>query len=354
MFPYLKTSFLVAATALALFGGHAWAADPVRIQGAGATFPAPLYSKWIEEYGKLNPNVKIDYSAVGSGTGIANITNRIVQFGASDAPLTAAQEKAAPAKLLHLPTVAGPAVLIYNIKGVSNLKLNGEVLANIYLKKITKWNDPAITKLNAGTTLPNAPIVVVHRSDGSGTSYIFTDYLSKVSKQWNDDLGPNTAPDWPTGIAGKGSDGVTAAVKNSEGSIGYVELAYAKKNNLLYATQINKDGKDAPPTIDAVNAAAKAALAKFPDDMKVSITDAPGADSYPISGFTYLLVYEDMSYLKDKTQATETLKFIRWCETDGQAMAADLGYAKLPQDAQDKVVLKLKSIKFDGQPLLTN
>ena len=352
MFTILKTSILAAAAALALFGGNALAADPVRIQGAGATFPAPLYSKWIEEYGKLHPDVKIDYSAVGSGTGIANITNRIVQFGASDAPLTDKQEKDAPAKLLHLPTVAGPAVMIYNIKGVDKLKLNGAVLADIYLKKITKWNDPKIAALNAGTKLPDAPIVVVHRSDGSGTSYIFTDYLSKVSKQWSDDIGPNTAPDWPTGIAGKGSDGVTAAVKNSEGSIGYVELAYAKKNNLSYTTQVNKDGKEVQPTVDAVDAAAKAALSKFPDDMKVSITDAPGADVYPICGFTYLLVYQDLSYTKDKALATETLKFIRWCETDGQAMAAGLGYSKLPKDAQDKVVAKLKSITFDGQALL--
>ena len=348
MFSMLKTSLVAAA--VAFLGTSAMAADPVRIQGAGATFPAPLYNKWIEEYGKLHPEVKIDYSAVGSGTGIANITNRIVQFGASDAPMNKEQEGKAPAPLLHLPTVAGPAVMIYNIKGVSTLKLNGDVVANIYLKKITNWSDPKIAALNPGTALPSEPIVVVHRSDGSGTSYIFTDYLSKVSKTWNDDIGPNTAPDWPTGIAGKGSDGVTAAVKNSEGAIGYVEVAYAKKNNLSFATQINKDGKQVQPTVDAVNAAAKTTT--FPDNMKVSITDASGPDAYPISGFTYLLVYEDMSWTKDKAVATETLKFIKWCETDGQTFAADLGYSKLPKEAQDKVVAKLKTIKFDGQPLL--
>jgi phosphate transport system substrate-binding protein len=352
MFSMLKTSLCAAfaVAALAFSGGTAHA--QVRIQGAGATFPAPLYNKWIEEYGKTNSNVKIDYSAVGSGTGIANITNRIVQFGASDAPLNPTQDKALPAKILHLPTVAGPVVMIYNIKGVDKLKLDGDVIAGIYLKQIKTWNDPKIAAINPGVTLPNAPIVVVHRSDGSGTSYIFTDYLSKVSKQWETDIGANTAPDWPVGIAGKGSDGVTAAVKNSEGSIGYVELAYAEKNKLSYATQINKDGKEVKPTIDAVNAAAKSALAKFPEDMKVSITNAAGADSYPICGYTYLLVYEDLSYTKDKAQATETLKFILWCETEGQKFAADLGYAKLPQDAQDKVVAKLKAITFDGAALL--
>ena len=352
MFQLLKSTLCAAFAVAALVFSGGTAQAQTRIQGAGATFPAPLYNKWIEEYAKVNPSAKIDYSAVGSGTGIANITNRIVQFGASDAPLNAAQEKALPAPALHLPTVAGPVVMIYNIKGVDNLKLNGDVLANIYLKKITSWDDPKIAALNPGAKLPKSPIVPVHRSDGSGTSYIFTDYLSKVSKPWNDDIGANTAPDWPTGIAGKGSDGVTAAVKNSEGSIGYVELAYAEKNKLSYATQINKDGKEVKPTIDAVNAAAKAALAKFPDNMKVSITEAPGADSYPICGFTYVLVYEDLSYMKDKALATETLKFIQWCETDGQEFAAALGYAKLPPDAKDKVVAKLKTIKFDGAALL--
>ena len=353
MFNLLKASLCAAVAAAFLAVTSAPAIAETRIQGAGATFPAPLYAKWIEEYGKLHPDIKIDYSAVGSGTGIANITSRIVQFGASDAPLTDAQEKALPGKALHLPTVAGPAVLIYNIKGVTSLKLTGAVLADIYLKKITKWNDSRIISLNSGVKFPAAPndsIVVVHRSDGSGTSFIFTDYLSKVSKQWETDLGANTAPDWPVGIAGKGSDGVTAAVKNSEGSLGYVELAYAKKNNLSFATQINKDGKEVQPTIDAVNAAA--ATVTFPDNMKVSITNAAGATSYPISGFTYLLVYEDMSWTKDQAVALETVKFIQWCETDGQAMAADLGYSKLPKAAQDKVVAKLKTITFNGAPLL--
>lgn len=323
-----------------------------RIQGAGATFPAPLYAKWIEAYNKSHPDVKIDYQSIGSGGGISGISQRTVTFGASDAPMTDTQEKAAPAKLVHLPTVAGPAVLIYNIPSIKTLKLSGEVVADVYLKKITKWNDPKITAINAGTDLPNSPIVVVHRSDGSGTSFIFTDYLSKVSPEWLDKVGNATAVQWPVGLGGKGNDGVAAAVKNSPGSIGYVEFAFATKNSLSYATQINKDGKEVTASIDGVIAASTASLTQFPADMKVSIVNASGPDSYPICGYTYLLIYDDLSYLKDKAVATETLNFIKWCETDGQDMAKDLGYAKLPKDAQTKVLEKLKTIKFDGAPLL--
>jgi phosphate transport system substrate-binding protein len=347
----LWKSCLLAAAAAVLSLTPALRAE-TRIQGAGATFPAPLYQKWVEAYNKLHPDVKIDYQAVGSGGGIKGITDRTVQFGASDAPMSADQEKAAPAKLLHLPTVAGPEVMIYNLPGVATLKLNGEVIADIYGKKIRTWNDPRIAALNAGVALPASPIVVAHRSDGSGTTYIFTDYLSKVSPEWNEKVGKGTAVEWPVGIAAKGNDGVAAAVKNTAGGIGYVEYAFAKKNNIPFATQLNKDGKEVPPSIDAINAAAAASLSSFPEDMKVSITNAPGADSYPICGFTYLLVYQDLSYLKDKATAAAVLDFIKWCETDGQEMAADLGYAKLPKDAQTKVLEKLKTIQFNGEALL--
>lgn len=352
MFSMLKASLWVAvAAAVVAFGAGSAKAD-TRIQGAGATFPAPLYAKWVDEYQKLHPDVKVDYQAVGSGAGIKAITDRTVQFGASDAPMSADQEKAAPAKLLHLPTVAGQIVMIYNLPGVNGLKMNGDLVEQIYNKQIRTWNDEKIKALNPGLNLPAMPIVVAHRSDGSGTTFIFTSYLSAVSKDWADKVGKGTAIDWPVGIGGKGNDGVAAAVKNTTGGFGYVEYAYAKKNSLAYAVEINKAGKEVEPTVENIVSAASASLTMFPPDMKVSIVDASGDKSYPICGFTYLLVYDDLSYMKDKNLATQTLQFIMWCETDGQKMAADLGYAKLPDDAASQVVAKLKAIKFDGELLL--
>jgi phosphate transport system substrate-binding protein len=341
---------LVGAAALVFSLGAAAQAE-TRVQGSGATFPAPLYAKWVETFNKDNPDVKIDYQAIGSGGGIKAITDHTVQFGASDAPLSADQEKAAPG-IVHLPTVAGPVVLIYNLPSVPNLKVNGEIISGIYLKEIKKWNDPKIAALNPGAQLPNNPIVVAHRSDGSGTTFIFTDFLSKVSQAWASGPSKGTAVDWPVGIAAKGNDGVTAAVKNSVGGFGYVEFAYAKKNNLTFATLVNSDGKEVQPSVDSVNASAAASMSSFPADFKVSITNASGAGAYPICGFTYLLVYQDLSYLKDKAVAQALLNYIKWAETDGQEMAAALGYAKLPKDAQDKVLEKLKTFTFDGQPLL--
>jgi phosphate transport system substrate-binding protein len=323
-----------------------------RIQGAGATFPAPLYAKWTQTYNNAHPDVKVDYSAIGSGGGIKSITDRVVQFAGSDAPMTKDQESKAPATLLHLPTVAGPVVLTYNLPGLSSdIKIDGDTLANIYLNKITKWNDPKLVALNAGVALPDAPIVVVHRSDGSGTTFVFTNYLSKVSADWKENVGNATSVQWPTGLGGKGNDGVAAAVKNTQGGIGYIELAYALKNKLPFATQINKDGKEVRASIAGVESAIAHSVTDFPADLKVSITDASGPDSYPICGFTYFLVYDDLSYLQDKGLAQNTVDFINWCETDGQNAANELGYAKLPKDAQDKVLAKIKAIKFDGEPL---
>lgn len=326
-----------------------------RIQGSGATFPAPLYAKWVQAYNAGHPEVKIDYQAVGSGAGIKGITDRTVMFAGSDAPMTADQEKSAGASgahVLHLPTVAGPVVLTYNVPGVNELKIDGPTLADIFLGKVEKWNDGKLNALNAGANLPDMPITVVHRSDGSGTTFIFTNYLSKVSPDWSSKAGNATAVEWPTGSAGKGNDGVAAAVKKTEGAIGYVEWAYATKQKLPYALQVNKSGKAMQASIEGVQAAAAAEAASFPADMKVSITDAAAADAYPIAGFTYLLVYDDLSYLKDKAAAQQLLNFILWCETDGQGMAKDQGYAALPKDAQEKVIAKLKTITFDGEALL--
>ncbi len=339
---------VIFASALLALGARA---ESVTIQGAGATFPAPLYAKWIEAYNKANPNTKIDYQAIGSGGGIKGITDRTVQFAGSDAPMTDDQLKGAPAPVLHIPTVSGPVVMIYNLPTVKELKLDGSVIAEIFMGKITKWNDPKIAALNSGAELPAKDIVVAHRSDGSGTSWIFTNYLSKVSDAWKAKVGNATSVKWPVGLGGKGNDGVAAAVKGVEGGIGYTELAFAEKSKLPFATQINKNGKPVIASVDGVVAAAKNSVAQFPPDMRVSITDAPGDDSYPICGFTYLLVYQDMSYLKNKDQASEVLKFIHWGVTDGQAMAKP-NYAPLPAEVQEKVTTELKKIVFDGQPLL--
>ncbi|HLX64299.1 MAG TPA: phosphate ABC transporter substrate-binding protein PstS [Planctomycetota bacterium] len=332
-------------------GGGTPSSGTISIQGAGATFPAPLYAKWIVAFNTANPNVKADYQSIGSGGGIKGITDRTVQFGASDGPMTDEQLKAAPAKILHLPTVSGPEVMIYNLPSVKEvLKLNGEVIAEMYLGTIKKWNDPKIAALNAGVALPDKDVVVAHRSDGSGTTWIFTNYLSKVSPEWKTKVGNATSVQWPVGVGGKGNEGVAAAAKGVEGGIGYVEMAYVEKSGLPYATQINKAGKPVRASVDGVVAAAKNST-EVPEDMRVSITDAPGDESYSICGYTYLLVYEDMSYLKNQAQAEAVMKFIHWGLTDGQAMAKP-SYAPLSDELQKKVLEKLKTIMYDGKPLM--
>ncbi|HLX64298.1 MAG TPA: phosphate ABC transporter substrate-binding protein PstS [Planctomycetota bacterium] len=340
---------LCAVLACALIGAGAHA-ETITIQGAGATFPAPLYAKWVAKYNADHPNVKVDYQAIGSGGGIKGITDRTVQFGASDGPLTDDQLKAAPGAIIHIPMVSGPEVMIYNLPTVKEtLKLNGDVIAGMYLGKITKWNDPKIAALNPGVALPDIDLVVTHRSDGSGTTWIFTNYLSKVSAEWKTKVGNATSVKWPVGLGGKGNDGTAASVKGVPGGIGYVELAFADKAGLPYATQINKAGKEVRASVDGVIAAAKNST-EIPEDMRVSITDAPGDDSYPISGFTYLLVYQDMSYLKNKEQAMEVVKFINWCLTEGQSMAKP-NYAPLADAVQKKAIEKVKSIIVDGVAL---
>jgi phosphate transport system substrate-binding protein len=351
MFNSWKPS-LLAAVATLVFAGAAQAADPVKISGTGATFPAPLYAKWVEAYNKGHAASQLGYSGTGSGAGIKAVTDRTAEFAGSDAPMTQAQEKAAPAPILHIPTVAGPAVMIYNVPGVAKLTLDGNTISGIFLNKIKNWNDPKIAALNAGAILPDMPIVVVHRSDGSGTSFIFTDYLSKVSADWKSKVGKGTTVQWPVGLGGQGNAGVASQVKSTEGGIGYVEWAYATAQKLPFADVVNKDGKAVTASIASVEAASAASLKEFPADFKVSITDAPGAASYPICGFTYLLVYQDLSYMKNKDQAQGLVNYIQWCVTDGQKLAGENGYAALPKDAQTKVLEKLKTIVFDGKPLL--
>jgi phosphate transport system substrate-binding protein len=321
------TAALLAALVLML-GGWRPAAAQVLINGAGATFPYPLYSKWFDVYTKVDPSVHFNYQSIGSGGGIKQLLARTVDFGASDAPMKDEQLAKAPEPILHFPTVLGAVVLTYNVPGITGtLRLTGPVIADIYLGKISKWNDPALAKLNPALTLPEQSIVVCHRSDGSGTSYIFTDYLSKVSEEWNKEPGKSTSVKWPIGLGGKGNEGVTALVQQTPGSIGYVELIYAINNKLPYATLQNHDGAWVEANLAGVTAAAAADAAQIPADFRVSITDAPGRDSYPLSSFTYLLVYAKQT---NATKGKALVGFLRWMLTDGQQYAPSLQYAPLP------------------------
>jgi phosphate transport system substrate-binding protein len=310
--------------------GGADASKRLQINGAGATFPNPIYSKWFSEYNKLHPDIAINYQSIGSGGGIQQVINQTVFFGATDGPMTDEQLKAAPGPILHFPTVLGAVVPVYNIAGVTeDLKFTGPVIADIYLGKIKKWNDPAIAKLNPGVKLPATEVTVVHRSDGSGTTYIFVDYLSKVSPEFKSQVGVATSVKWPAGVGGKGNEGVSGLVTQTPGSIGYVELIYALQNKIAFGSVQNAAGEFVKASVDAVTKAAAAAATTMPPDFRVSITNAQGAGAYPISSFTWILMYEDP---KDKASARAMVDFMRWALTDGQKYGADLGYAPLPDN----------------------
>jgi len=313
-----------------------------QINGAGATFPAPIYSKWFSEYGKMK-GVAINYQPIGSGGGIRQLTNQTVFFGATDGPMTVDQMQGAPGKILHLPTVLGAVVPIYEIPNVNaELKFTGPLIADIFMGKILKWNDPAIVKLNPGVKLPDLDITVVHRSDGSGTSYIFADYLAKVSPEWAKTVGVSTAVKWPVGLGGKGSEGVTGLVKQTPGSIGYVELVYALQNKIDFGTVQNSAGEFVKASIPSVTAAAAAAVKAMPKDFRVSITNAPGKGVYPMASFTWMLFYESP---KDKAQGKVMVEFMKWALTDGQKFATDLGYAPLPPEIVKLELAALATIK---------
>jgi phosphate transport system substrate-binding protein len=321
----------------------------VTLQGAGATFPAPLYQKWLSEYGKLHPNAKMDYQSIGSGGGIKQIKEQTVDFGASDSPMTDQDLKSAPGEIVHIPTVLGAVVITYNLEGVNQpLRFSPEVIADIFLGKIKKWNDPKIAADNPGVTLPANDVTVVHRSDGSGTSAVFTDYLSKVSAEWKEKVGAGVSPSWPTGIGGKGNEGVTGQVKNTPNTVGYVELAYAAKNKLPVALIKNAAGTFIEPSIDAVTAAAAASAANMPDDLRISITNAQGAQAYPISSYTYILVYKNQ---KDAAKGKAIVDFLWWGLHEGENFAKDLLYAPLPPDVVKKAEAKINSVTANGAPL---
>jgi len=313
------------------------------INGGGATFPNPIYSKWFSEYNKLHPDVEINYQPQGSGFCIQQIQKQTVFFGATDGPMTQEQLLGAAGKVMHFPTVLGAVVPVYNIPNVSaELKFTGPLLADIFLGKVTRWNDPAITKLNPGVMLPNTDITIAHRSEGSGTTYIFVDYLAKVSPEWKMKVGVDTTVKWPVGLGGRGSDGVTSLVKQTPGAIGYVELIYALQNKITYGSVQNMAGEFVKGSVAAVTAAAAEAAAKMPADFRVSITNAPGKASYPISSFTWILLYENP---KDKAMAKTFVDFMNWMLVDGQKFANDLGYAPLPPQVVTLEKEALKKIK---------
>jgi phosphate transport system substrate-binding protein len=330
----------VAVGAVAALPASTAQAQTVQINGAGASFPYPIYAKWFSEYNKLHPDVEINYQSIGSGGGIRQLSNQTVFFGATDGPMTSDQLFAAPGPILHLPTVLGGVVPIYNIPGVTaQLKFTGKVLGDIIMGKITKWNDAAITGLNPGVNLPATDITVAHRSDGSGTTYIFVDYLSKVSPTFMKTVGVATSVNWPVGVGGKGNEGVAGLVKQTPGAIGYVELIYAKQNNIDYGSVQNMDGAFVTASIDSVTAAAAAAGKAMPKDFRVSITNAPGKDAYPIASFTWLLFYEHPG---DKKRGKVMVEFMKWALTDGQKFGKELGYSPLPPEV---VALEMEALK---------
>ena len=311
------------------------------LNGAGATFPYPMYSKWFSEYNKLHPDVQINYQSIGSGGGIRQVLNGTVDFGASDGPMSDEQLAQAKTKILHIPTVLGAVVPAYNVPGISGeVKFTPEALAGIFLGKITNWNDPAITKVNPGVNFPNQPIIVIYRSDGSGTTFIFTDFLSKISKDWASSVGKGTSVHWQIGMGGKGNEGVAGQIRQLQGSIGYVELIYAVENKITYGSVRNATGNFVKATLDGVTEAA-ASVKTMPADFRVSITNAPGKTAYPISSFTWLLIPVQA---KDPKKGQIIADFLNWMVTDGQKMTNQLSYAPLPQSVVEKVKAAIKQI----------
>src|SRR5256886_8768915 len=326
---------------LCALGLAANAAAQMLINGAGATFPYPIYSKWFDEYARTDPSVRFNYQSIGSGGGQKQILAQTVDFGASDGPMSDENLSKAPGKILHIPTVAGAVVITYNLDGNPALRLDGDTIANIFLGKIKNWNDPKIAASNPGTKLPDKEIVVVHRSDGSGTTFIFTDYLSKISGEWKEKAGNNTSVNWPTGIGGKGNEGVAGQVKQTPGALGYVELIYATQNKMPYAEVKNAAGEFMKPTLESITAAL--ATANIPDDFRFSMTNAPGKGAYPICGATWLLVYEQQ---KDATKGKKLVELLKWAAKDGEKMAKDLDYAPLPDNVQERVLKRIDEIKM--------
>jgi phosphate transport system substrate-binding protein len=348
----MKKLLTLGALAAAAFAARPATAQ-TKLNAAGATFPNIIYQDWILTYNKLHKDVQLNYQSIGSGGGIAQFTQGTVDFAGSDAPMTDAQIAAVHGDVLHIPTVLGAVVVTYNLAGVTQqLKFTPDVLADIYLGKITSWTDARIASINPGVTFPKSDIVVVHRSDGSGTTYIWTDYLSKVSPEWQQKVGKSTSVDWPVGLGGKGNEGVSATVAQTPGAIGYVELAYANSNKLAYAELQNKAGKFINPTLEATTAAFAGALKTLDPntDFRISITNSEGETTYPIASMTYLLVHKTYG---DAAKTRAMIHYIWWAETTGQARAIPLGYAPLPTQLAPWIKKRLESITVKGKRVWT-
>src|SRR2546426_11222847 len=345
-----KSPWLALAAALALATP---AAAQVQLNGAGATFPNIIYSDWILTYNQAHPDVKLNYQSIGSGGGIRQFSDGTVDFGGTDAPMTDSAIAAIQGNVLHIPTVLGAIVVTYNLPGVpQQLKFSPEAIAGIFLGTITKWNDARLTSINPGVSLPAMDIVLVHRSDGSGTPYGFTDYLTEVSPEWAQKVGKGPSVNWPVGLGGKGNEGVAATVSQTPGGIGYVELGYATANKMAFGQVQNSAGRFVFPTLDAVTAALAGALAKMgpSTDFRVSLTNPEGADAYPIATMTWLLLRKTYA---DAAKAKALVQYVWWAETEGQAKAPSLGYAPLPHQLRPWVEARLRTIAADGRPVWT-
>ncbi len=317
-----------------------WPLKPARLPSCSST-AFPIYSKWFDEYAKIDPSVRFNYQSIGSGGGQKQILAQTVDFGASDGPMSDDNLAKAPGKILHIPTVAGADVLTYNLPGNPKLKFDGPAIVDIFMGKITKWNDPKIQSQNQEVKLPDSDIVVVHRSDGSGTTYIWVDYLSSISPQWEKEVGRNTSVKWPLGLGAKGNEGVAGQIKQLPGTVGYIELAYAKQNHLTYAAVKNVAGNYVLPSIESITEAL--GTAKVPDDFRFSMVNPPGANAYPIAGATWLLVYEQQ---KDAEKGKKLVEFLNWALAKGEQMSASLDYAPLPANLQQRVLDRVKTIKY--------
>ncbi len=325
-------------------------AQPVELLGAGATFPQPLYTKWFDVYYTKTKNlVKVNYQGIGSGGGIQQLIEKVVDFGATDAPMTDEEEKKAGAEIIHIPVALGAVVVTYNLPGNPKLKLTGDVISDIFMGKITKWNDPRIQSLNPDIQLPNLDITIAHRSDGSGTTFVFSDFLSRVSETWKKEMGKGKSLNWKVGLGGKGNAGVAGIVQQTPGAVGYVEKIYAEQNNMPYAMVRNKSGKFVDPDLKAVSAAANVSI---PKHTKVSIVDTDNPDGYPISSFTWIIVYKEQNYGgRDLNRAKALVALLKWMNSEGQDYNEQLLYARIPDAVKKINEENIKSITFAGKPI---
>jgi phosphate transport system substrate-binding protein len=349
----MKRAAVTLVAGVLMLGGAVSA--ETKLQGGGATFPNPIYQRWVTEYQKAHPDVKIDYQSIGSGGGIKGITDKTFDFAGSDAPMNKKEMDAAKDPIVHIPTVAGSVVLAYNLPDVQGeIKLTGPIVADIYMGKINKWNDPKITAINAGTNLPDLGIVPVYRSDGSGTTFVFTNYLTTQSEEYTGNVGAGKQVKFPVGQGGKGNEGVTAGVQGTKGGIGYIELNYATANKIPFALLQNKDGEFIKASPETVAAAGEGAVSQMKDSLAVNIWNQPGKNAYPISAFTYILVYKDLGYLKDASKAKALVDFLSWATGDGQQIAQQMDYAPLSPSVQKKAKEAIGGLMLDGKPAVAS